>query len=634
MSLTIAPTGVSPPPSITLARSLPIGVDEVAGMGPFDLYKEQMDNGNTEAKVDAMKRLPVVAFALGSEKTQSDLLPYLKTIALMQPPIEDELLLLMAKQLETFVPALLSEPKQVLELVPIVERLASIEETVVRNQSVVLMNHLCVSMQTCAPLDADVVSSLVSMSKRLAAADWFTAKVSSAGMLPELYNLTKHADFSYLFKELCVDETPMVRRAAAQHFGKLLKALGGKDKANELIPVLQQLASDEQDSVRMLAVATMADVGNVYCDSPEWTKEFILPLLKDASTDLSWRVRHNLSKVFGGVAQSLGFQGKAKFADDQALVMACFVSLLADVEAEARAAAVGHFATMVHWGGSDLFVNHLMPLLPALADDVVMEVRSKCALAIMESSEGGTLEDTLIVQSFGPLIESFLQDEFQEVQLQVLGNLHKLSHLLHGMNGVVSSILNMSKATNWRVRRGVAHLLPHLAEARGLDFFANVLMEPAWLVLLLDPVASVRVACVQGMPVLVKVAGQEWMTQQILPQHVRIYGHAEAGSYLIRITILQAHAETAKAVQEHPGSGGSLWMDTVAQILKGMDDKVANVRMVAAQGLAKVVTADEPDQRAIIESQIMPALEKQLAEETDMDCQAACTEALEAAQQK
>merc|ERR1719329_1712629 len=108
-----------------------------------------------------MKRLPVVAFALGSEKTQSDLLPFLKTVALMQPPIEDELLLLMAKQMETFVPALLSEAKQILELVPIVERLASIEETVVRDQSVALMNHLSLNMLKCAPLDPAIVSSLV-----------------------------------------------------------------------------------------------------------------------------------------------------------------------------------------------------------------------------------------------------------------------------------------------------------------------------------------------------------------------------------------------------------------------------------------------------------------------------------------
>lgn len=348
------------------------------------------------------------------------------------------------------------------------------------------------------------------------------------------------------------------------------------------------------------------------------------------------RVRHNLAKNFSDAAVNLGFQGNAKFAGDQALVIACFVSLLMDAEAEVRAASVGHYARMVHWGGSALFTSYLMPLLPGLADDVVMEVRSKTALAIMDSSEGGTLEDSLIVQTFGPLLESFLQDEFQEVQLQVLGNLHKLSHLLNGMNGVVSSILNMSKATNWRVREGVAKLLPHLAEARGLDFFANVLLEPAWLVLLLDPVACVRSACVAGMSVLVGAAGQEWMVQHILPQHVRIYNHAASGSYLIRITILQAHAETAAACQtgNAAAGGGTLWNDTVLQILRGLQDKVANVRMVAAQGLTKVVTADDPAQVAVVQAQIMPALEKRMAEEEDPDCRQACSEAIAAVPKK
>lgn len=348
----------------------------------------------------------------------------------------------------------------------------------------------------------------------------------------------------------------------------------------------------------------------------------------------SRRVRNNLAKHFSGVAESLGFQGNSSYAAEQALVMACFASLLADVEAEVRTGAVGHLAKMVHWGGSSLFVSQLQDIVPALADDVVMEVRSKCALAIMESSEGGTLEDSLIVQSFGPLLESFLQDEFQEVQLQVLGNLHKLSHLLHSMNGVVSSILNMSKATNWRVREGVAKLLPHLAEARGLDFFVNVLLEPAWLVLLLDPVACVRIACVSGMSVLVKVAGQEWMVEHILPQHVRIYNHATSGSYLIRITILQAHAETAKACQDFTGAEGTLWNDTVLQMLRGLSDKVANVRMVAARGLVNVMTADDPAQQAIVQAQIIPALEKCLAAEEDIDCLAAFNDALAAVPKK
>ena len=150
------------------------------------------------------------------------------------------------------------------------------------------MNHLCTHLKTSAPLDAEIISKLVSMSKRLVGADWFTAKVSAAGMLPELYDLTKHGDLLYLYKELCMDETPMVRRSASQHLGKFIEKLGNKDKANELVPVLQQLCKDEQDSVRSLAVASISDVGPAYGKHPEWTKEFFLPLIKEGSTDMSW----------------------------------------------------------------------------------------------------------------------------------------------------------------------------------------------------------------------------------------------------------------------------------------------------------------------------------------------------------
>ena len=160
------------------------------------------------------------------------------------------------------------------------------------------------------------------------------------------------------------------------------------------------------------------------------------------------------------------------------------------------------------------------------------------------------------------------------------------------------------------------------------------MLEPAWLVLLLDPVSCVRIACVSGMSVLVKVAGQEWMVEHILPQHVRIYNHATSGSYLIRITILQAHAETAKACQDFTGAEGTLWNDTVLQMLRGLSDKVANVRMVAARGLVNVMTADDPTQQAIVQAQIIPALEKCLAAEEDIDCLAAFNDALAAVPKK
>lgn len=299
--------------------------------------------------------------------------------------------------------------------------------------------------------------------------------------------------------------------------------------------------------------------------------------------------------------------------------MACFVSLLTDQEAEVRAASVSHLARMVSWGGSDHFTSHLQPLLPALADDIVMEVRSKCALALMDAADGGTLEDSLILQAFGPLLESFLQDEFHEVQLQVLTNLHKIAHLLPGLVGVVTSLLQMSKAGNWRVREAVAKLLPHLAEARGVDFFGSVLLEPVWMVLLVDPVASVRAAIVQGVQLLVKVSGDDWVLSQLLPQHVTLY-NATTSSYLVRLTIIQSHTEAAAFSKQGP-----LWNDAIRQILRGLNDKVANVRMVAANGLARVVAEGEP---AVVAAQIRPALEKRMQEDDDFDCRQACELAL------
>jgi serine/threonine-protein phosphatase 2A regulatory subunit A len=332
-------------------------------------------------------------------------------------------------------------------------------------------------------------------------------------------------------------------------------------------------------------------------------------------------VRNNLAKCFSEVVSSLGINGERRFNAEQSLVMTCFVTLLSDAESEVRAAAVTHLARMIAWGGQAHFQTHLQHLLPTLADDVVMDVRSKCALALMDAAHGGTLEDDIILQSFGPLLESFLSDEFHEVQLQVLTNLHKISRLLPGLTGVVGALLQMSKATNWRVREAIARLLPHLAEARGLEFFSTVLFESAWQVLLMDNVASVRQAVVRGMGLLVRVAGQDWIVSTLLPRTTGIYNQY-SNSYLVRSTILQIHIEIAVEAKSGPA-----WHEAVAQVTRGLTDKVPNVRMVAARGMGRIVVDGDED---FVQNEIIPSLKKCVEGETDEDCRNACTNALEA----
>jgi hypothetical protein len=150
------------------------------------------------------------------------------------------------------------------------------------------------------------VSQWMGVVKRLAAADWFTAKISAAGLVAAVLQLVQvtttstaavgpaaaAADLSFelltIYKDLCADETPMVRRATAKHLGLVLKraVANHRDFCSTVLPAL---CRDEQDSVRLLAVAALAQVGPEFgTENAPWTVQFWLPLVKDGSTDMSW----------------------------------------------------------------------------------------------------------------------------------------------------------------------------------------------------------------------------------------------------------------------------------------------------------------------------------------------------------
>lgn len=326
-----------------------------------------------------------------------------------------------------------------------------------------------------------------------------------------------------------------------------------------------------------------------------------------------------MAKVFSTITGSLGFVGP-KHTSRQTEVFQFFAGLLQDNEAEVRAAAVENIARMAQMGGAELFQKHVVPLLPTLADDLVMEVRSKLAQTLMDCCDPAicnTLTDDIVLEDFKPLLENFLNDEFAEVQLHILTKLSRVSHLLGKMDVVVSSILQMAKAQNWRVREAVGRLLPFLAEARGVTFFQDHLLDP-WLKIMSDQVADVRTACVDGMPKLLSVSGSQWIQTEILPHYTQMY--EQSHSYLARITVLRCFAALT---EKHGGNENNVSTELMKQIvsimLKGIKDRVPNVRLVAARGLGLVSLSGQCDD-ATMSAQVVPVLSECLSTETDRDC--------------
>ena len=323
-----------PAPSLALARSLSgrLSVQDVAAQTPLQLFCLQLESGSLEASVDAMHRLCIVAQSLVWDNANNDssstetpnlilaqLVPYLtQTVSQANPPLADELLLLLAQELVRILSLPLIPHEQYAQLLPLLEKLASVEETVVREQAVVVVLLVCEQLSQDKDLQASmsktvadaedstttlwqvqIVTPLVAMWKRLATADWFTPKVSSCGMTPGVLQVASCLDTASLAvitdilavtKDLCADETPMVRRAAAQHLGKVMRAATWKhlDLIGMCLPLL---VHDEQDSVRRLAVSCLADVGDEFATQhKEWTVVHWLPLVKEGSTDMSWYV--------------------------------------------------------------------------------------------------------------------------------------------------------------------------------------------------------------------------------------------------------------------------------------------------------------------------------------------------------
>jgi serine/threonine-protein phosphatase 2A regulatory subunit A len=65
---------------------------------------------------------------------------------------------------------------------------------------------------------------------------------------------------------------------------------------DELLPVFEKLAVDEQDSVRLLSIESCVAIATVL--SIEENNSLLLPIIRNCTVDKSWRVRYMVASHF------------------------------------------------------------------------------------------------------------------------------------------------------------------------------------------------------------------------------------------------------------------------------------------------------------------------------------------------
>lgn len=574
-------------------------------LDPLRLLQEDLKDDDYEQAIASIKRLSTIALALGPPRTRNELIPFL--VEYGENDI-DEAQTAVAEQLGDFV-ELVGGPSHAVILLPLLEKLAGEEECVVRTAAVESFVKLVSKMEK-----NDVGTKFVPLIRRLANGDWFTTRVSACGLFSVTYPLVNEnlqEELRTLFKNLCNDDTPMVRKAAYQNLGKLCLAVPKAHFKSDVYNILKSLSQDDLDTMRIYTLECTTQLVSKKKLDPSEFLQYLLPLITALQDDVSWRVRKVLAEDMSTFSENLP---DAIFSKH---LLPLYSKLLRDKEAEVRTAA----AADLHKVCSPLktgLQEYIVPALEALTGDQKENVRiafsqSLVHLCIPFGNNPPFAKDTaqkLLV----PIIQQLAKDEHPNVRNNIINDLEILSKAIgpNGLiNGLLPSLIELSKDPKWRVRYAIVSKSSMLANDLGVKIFEKKLQN---LVTgsLTDHVFAIREECCLQIGKIVKLFGGKWAAEKFFPTAFAIYD--KTANYLHRMTCLLL---ITKVVQV--GDCGSDIIDKhlIPLIEIAVDDDVANVRIAAAKTMDILINSGKLD-KYVIETKIIPGLQK-LKTDTDVD---------------
>mmetsp|Transcript_9040 Transcript_9040/g.26607 ORF Transcript_9040/g.26607 Transcript_9040/m.26607 type:complete len:597 (-) Transcript_9040:174-1964(-) len=571
--------------------SVASGVD--ASLYPVAVLIDELRHDDIQLRLNSIKNLGTIATALGPERTREELMPFLQEII----DDDDEVLIALAEQLGQGVPWVgglahahaLSGP---------LEELCNVEEISVREKAVESLKALTRDVP-----GEQVARHMFALISRLALHDWFTSRISVCSLfataLPKVGE-AKQDDLLKLYFRLCADDTPMVRRQAANVLGGVAEVLQHESMLNELIECFDKLSKDEQDSVRLLAISNCIALGRLK-STPEWQAQ-VIPVVKACAEDKSWRVRYmvadnvkQLCSVFAATAATA--------------IVPLYLRLLSDQEVEVRTIAAARIVDVAAVNPTKEFLETLMPAMEKLTmpREHSQHVRASLAGSVLGLTPifGAKLTVDYLINIF----LHFIRDENPEVRLKLIGTLGELSSVV-GVDvlsqSLLPSIKELGKDRQWRVRLAVIECMPSLARYLGEAQFTQELsgLLMVWLV---DPVYSVRDAAAAAARRLSEVLGLPWCEAHLMPQLQTLLSHM---NYLYRIAALLCAGALAEVA-----CSSFLDRHLVPMVVKMATDPVPNVRFNAAKTIQMMHKSSSSIRSGSVSDGLVPCLNRMLADE-------------------
>jgi len=535
---------------------------------PIAVLIDELKNDDVQVRLNAVGQLRSIGVALGPERTREELIPYLSE----DLDEDDEVLLHFAEQLGNMVD-LVGGAREAHCLLEPLESLAAIEDNGVREKAAESIKKVAEAIT-----DGSLNKHLLPMAIRLAENEWLTTKATFSLIVPVCYKRVGSADRKKLMEHygtMCKHDTPMVRRAAVSAMSEMCLCAEQSVLVDDLLPLLDYLSEDDQDSVRLLSVQTIGAVMEKVSADVRTSK--LLPIVRRTASDSSWRVRYMVADEICNLSKGVDIGVVIKD------LLPAYVGLLKDNEAEVRTAAANRIDSVGELVGKDAAVRAILPVLKdeSLTQDSSQHVRAALAGALMGLPK--VFEKDITVEVLVPIFVSLLKDEFSDVRLNIISRLDKLSGVIGPdmlANALLPAILELAEDKKWRVRKAMIEHMPLLAKQLKREIFDNQLgdLSLSWLG---DCVYAIREAATENLKAITEILGAKWAKSKIVPHIQTLHIHE---NYLLRMTTLFTINVIAPVVGEK-----IVQEDLLEIALSSARDSVPNIRFNASKTLGKLI---------------------------------------------
>jgi serine/threonine-protein phosphatase 2A regulatory subunit A len=522
------------------------------------------------------KRLSELGKILGIHRIEDELIPFI-TDLILNFEEDGEVLSEYSNQILNLLKTL--KQNDILSFIGIrsLEILSGNDDEIVRQTSI---NNLSKLIEL---LDEQIITNeIFPLMKRLIENDLKT-KMSCCYLFPIVYPKLENQDIKkellQVYCEISKDESPSVRRAAADNIKFFCKV-----QDNEVINLLFKLYSDFiKDSVDIVKIYTIESTPSLLNKLPYQSQEkLIFNFTKSMAEEKAWRVKYSAIECISKICDHIS---NSSFEKKYVSILMLF---LKDQEPEIRCAVLNYFDTFIKHISFNTFKTNFLPIFKNISNDTNIHVRSVFANTLLKCIPNYKDEEhEQLINSIMPMLNKFLKDDIVEVQYSAIENLDKIILLSKNDDTIIAKYImpiiqeGMSPDKKWRFRfliaENILKIISDLDEEKINKHFYNIIIQ-----LFGDHAEEIRKTAWKIIEKIVEIMDKNFMEQKIWEAQKE---QMKNKSYILRISSMKSVEFLKKFYNKE-----FIKNIIIPYIIDNVkEDKIPNVKFSACEVLASLV---------------------------------------------